>query len=79
MTIKEASSYVERTHGGWGWWVLKVLVVGAGLATFFSILNLSWFFNWRGNLQACSASSTSRTRADGLPLPDMRNLRSPSA
>lgn len=45
MTIKEASSYVERTHGGWGWWVLKVLVVGAGLATFFSILNLSWFFN----------------------------------
>jgi hypothetical protein len=45
MTIKEASSYVKRAHGGWGWWVLKVIVTGAGFVVLFSALDLSRFFN----------------------------------
>ena len=45
MTIKEASAYVQRTHGGWGWWAIKILVTGGGLAALFSELDLSRFFN----------------------------------
>ena len=44
MSIKEASRYVERTHGGWGWWALKVFVIGAGLVALFSGLGLSRYF-----------------------------------
>lgn len=32
MGMRNASAYVQKEHGGWGWWALKVLVVGAGLA-----------------------------------------------
>jgi hypothetical protein len=45
MTIKEASAYVKRTHGGWDWWSVKVLVIGAGLVVLFSMLGLARFFN----------------------------------
>lgn len=31
MGMKEASAYVQKEHGGWGWWALKVVVTGAGL------------------------------------------------
>ena len=44
MTIKEASSYVERAHGGWGWWALKVFVTGAGLTVLYAALDLSRLF-----------------------------------
>lgn len=32
MGIKEATAYMQQEHGGLGWWALKVVIAGAGLA-----------------------------------------------
>jgi len=31
MGMKLATGHVNRWHGGWGWWALKVVVTAAGV------------------------------------------------